>query len=138
MRSVSIGVPEKPLNATIALSIAFVGAEIVRLRRGEAGLTVRYPWAVAAGFGLLHGIGYAGALAALGIQRKLLPVALLSFNVGVEIGQLAFVLLVLALFWAHRTLAAELPARFGALPGYAIGVLAMYWFIGRMAVLITS
>lgn len=131
-----IGVPEKPLNAVIALSIAFVGVEIVKQRRGKGGLTVRYPWAVALGFGLVHGIGFAGALVALGIQQTLLPVALLGFNVGVEIGQLAFVLVVLALFWAHRTLSATLPRRAGALPGYVIGVVAMYWFIGRMAALV--
>lgn len=133
-----IGVPEKPLNAVIALSIAFVGVEIVKQRRGEGGFAVRYPWAVALGFGLVHGIGFAGALVALGIERKLLPVALLSFNVGVEIGQLAFVLAVLALFRAHRTLRATLPHRAGALPGYVIGVVAMFWFFGRMATLVAS
>ena len=133
-----IGVPEKPLNAVIALSIVFVGVEIARLRRGHAGLTVRYPWAVALGFGLVHGVGFAGALVSLGIQRKLLPVALLSFNIGVEIGQLAFVLLVLALFWAHRTLSASLPRWGAALPAYAIGVPASFWFIGRMIKLLTT
>ncbi|CAH2601852.1 HupE/UreJ family protein [Rhodovastum atsumiense] len=133
-----IGVPEKPLNAVIALSIAFVGVEIVRLYRGEPGLTVRCPWAVSLGFGIVHGIGFAGALITLGIQRNLMPAALLGFNIGVEIGQLAFVLLVLGLFWAHRTLTAILPRRADALPGYAIGVVAMFWFIGRMAILVTS
>ena len=133
-----IGVPEKPLNAVIALSIVFVGVEIARLRRGQAGITVRYPWAVALGFGLVHGIGFAGALVSLGIQRSLLPAALLSFNIGVEIGQLGFVLLVLALLWAHRTLTAELPRWGAALPAYAIGVPAMFWFIGRMVKLLTT
>src|SRR5262249_33956398 len=90
-----IGVPERPLNACIALSIAFVGVEIVKQQRGEIGLAARYPWAVAFTFGLVHGIGFASALAGLGLERRLLPIALLFFNVGVEIGQLAFVLLVL-------------------------------------------
>src|SRR5215831_16949620 len=99
-----IGVAERPLNACIALSIVFVGVEMVRESRGETGLTSRYPWAVAFSFGLVHGIGFASALAGLGIERRLLPAALLSFNIGVEIGQLAFVLLVLALIWAHRRL----------------------------------
>ncbi len=127
-----IGVPEKPLNACIALSIVFVGAEIVHERRGRGGLTARYPWAVSLAFGLVHGIGFAGALARLGIERRLLPAALFSFNVGVEIGQLGFVLLVLALICAHRRLGAVLP-RWGAeVPGYAIGTVAMFWFLGRL------
>ena len=127
-----IGVPEGPLNACIALSIVFVGLEIVKLHRGEAGLTARYPWAIAFTFGLVHGIGFASALSALGIERALLFPALLSFNVGVEIGQLAFVALVLLLLWGHRKLGATLSGRAVELPGYAIGVVAMFWFMGRM------
>jgi len=126
------GVPEQPLNACIALSIVFIGVEIVRLQRGETTLTARYPWIVAFSFGLVHGIGFAGALAGLGIEPRLLPAALLLFNIGVEIGQLAFVLLVLALMWAHQRLKAELPRWGAALPAYAIGSVAMFWFIGRM------
>jgi len=127
-----IGVPERPLNACIALSIVFVGVEIVKQQRGEAGLTARYPWAVAFTFGLVHGIGFASALAGLGLERRLLPAALLFFNVGVEIGQLAFVLLVLALIWAHRRLDAVLPRWGDALPAYAIGSVSMFWFFGRL------
>ena len=133
-----IGVPEKPLNACIALSIVFVGVEITKMRRGEAGLTARYPWAIAFMFGLVHGIGFAGALAGLGIEHRLLPWALLSFNLGVEAGQLAFVLTVLALIWAHRRLTAVLPPWGEALPAYAIGGVAMFWFIGRLARLIAA
>jgi HupE / UreJ protein len=124
--------PERPLNACIALSIVFVGVEVVRLQRGKMTLTARYPWIVAFSFGLVHGIGFAGALAGLGIEPRLLPAALLSFNIGVEIGQLAFVLLVLALIWAHRRLKAELPRWGEALPAYAIGSVSMFWFIGRL------
>jgi hypothetical protein len=127
-----IGVPERPLNAAIALSIVFVGVEIIRQQRGEAGLTARYPWAVAFTFGLVHGIGFASALAGLGLERRLLPAALLFFNIGVEIGQLAFVLLVLALIWAHRRLDAVLPRWGDALPAYAIGSISMFWFLGRL------
>src|SRR5215468_2293601 len=127
-----IGVAERPLNACIALSIVFVGVEMVKAQRGEPGLTARYPWAVAFSFGLVHGIGFASALAGLGIERRLLPAALLFFNVGVEIGQLAFVLLVLALIWAHRRLNAVLPRWGDLLPAYAIGSVAMFWFIGRL------
>jgi hypothetical protein len=127
-----VGIPERPLNACIALSIVFVGVELERQRRGHLGLTARYPWAVAAAFGLVHGIGFAGALAGLGLERKLLPAALLFFNVGVEVGQLAFVALVLALRWAHRTVGASLPRWGDALPAYAIGTVSVFWFIGRL------
>lgn len=128
-----IGVPERPLNACIALSIAFVGVEIVKQQRGEIGLTARYPWVVAFTFGLVHGIGFASALAGLGLERRLLPAALLFFNIGVEIGQLAFVLLVLALIWAHRRLDAVVPRWGESLPAYLIGTVSMFWFFGRLA-----
>jgi hypothetical protein len=127
-----IGIPERPLNACIALSIVFIGVEMVKERRGEPGLTARYPWAVAGAFGLVHGIGFASALAGLGLEHRLLPAALLFFNIGVEIGQLAFVLTVLALIWAHRRLNAVLPRWGDLLPAYAIGSVAMFWFIGRL------
>ena len=127
-----IGVPEGPLNACIALSIVFVGVEIVKQQRGEIGLTARYPWAVAFSFGLVHGIGFASALAGLGLERRILPAALLFFNVGVEIGQILFVLLVLALIWAHRRLGAVLPSWGAELPAYAIGSVSMFWFLGRL------
>jgi len=131
-----IGVAERPLNACIALSIVFVGVEIVRQQRGEPGLTARYPWAVAAAFGLVHGIGFAGALAGLGIEQRLLPAVLLFFNIGVEIAQLGFVLLVLALIWAHRRLNAVLPRWGESFPAYAIGSVAMFWFIDRLVRLV--
>lgn len=126
-----IGIAEAPLNACIALSIVFVGVEMVREQRGQKGLTSRYPWAVAFTFGLVHGIGFASALAGLGIERKLLPVALAFFNIGVEIGQLTFVFLVLALIWAHRRLSVALPQWGDVLPAYGIGSVAAFWFIGR-------
>lgn len=132
------GVPERPLNACIALSIAFMGVEIIKMQRGETTLTARRPWLVAFCFGLVHGIGFAGALAGLGIERSILPLALLFFNIGVEIGQLAFVLLVLALIRAHSRLDAQLPRWGEALPAYAIGAVAMFWFIGRMVIIVST
>lgn len=128
-----VGVPEAPVNAAIALSIAFVGVEVVKVHRGEGGLTARYPWVVAFAFGLLHGFGFARALTDLGLSASSVPVALLFFNVGVEIGQVAFVLLVLALMWAHRRLDACPPRRAELIPAYAIGSLAMFWCIDRVA-----
>ncbi|WP_394090125.1 HupE/UreJ family protein [Xanthobacter autotrophicus] len=127
-----VGVPERPLNAAIALSIVFVGVEIVKLQRGEVGLTARYPWTVAFAFGLLHGLGFATALTTLGIPQATLPIALLFFNVGVEIGQLTFVAVVLALLWAHRQAQALLPRWGAAIPAYVIGSVASYWFLLRI------
>jgi HupE / UreJ protein len=127
-----VGVPERPLNAAIALSIVFVGVEIVKLQRGQVGLTARYPWVVAFAFGLLHGLGFATALTTLGIPQATLPIALMFFNVGVEIGQLAFVFVVLALIWAHRQAEASLPRWGAALPAYAIGSVAAFWFLVRV------
>jgi HupE / UreJ protein len=124
--------PDRQLIPCIALSIVFVAVEIVKQQRGDIGLTARYPWAVAGVFGLVHGIGFAGALAGLGLERRLLPAALLSFNIGVEIGQVAFVLLVLALMWAQRRLQVALPRWGDLVPAYAIGAVSMFWFIGRL------
>jgi len=133
-----IGIPERPLNACIALSIVFVAVEMVKELRGTGGLTAKYPWIVAGAFGVVHGIGFAGALAGLGLERRLLPPALLFFNVGVEIGQLAFVFLVLGLIWAHRRLNAVLPGRWASLvPAYAIGSVSAFWFIGRLVRMLT-
>src|SRR5262249_8062137 len=127
-----VGVPERPLNATIALSIVFIGVEIVKLQRGQVGLSARYPWVVAFAFGLLHGLGFATALTTLGIPQSTLPLALLFFNVGVEIGQLIFVLVVRLLIWAHRQAEATLPRWGSTLPAYAIGSVAAFWFLSRI------
>ena len=89
--------PVLPLNVAIALSIFFLGPEIVRCWRGQSSFTIEHPWVVAFLFGLIHGFGFAGALTSAGLPRQDLPLALLGFNVGVEIGQVGFVLLVLAL-----------------------------------------
>ena len=84
-------VPAPPLEAAIALSILFLGPEIVRVWRGQTSFTIRHPWVVAFAFGLLHGFGFATAMTSAGLPRQDLPLALLSFNIGVELGQLAFV-----------------------------------------------
>ena len=101
--------PMLPLNAAIALSILFLGPEIVRSWRGESSFTIRHPWVVAFAFGLLHGFGFASALTSAGLPKAELPVALLSFNVGVEIGQLSFVALILLLERAFRILEVRWP-----------------------------
>jgi hypothetical protein len=125
--------PVLPLNAAIALSILFLGPEIVRSWRGEASLTIRKPWLVAFFFGLLHGFGFAGALTNAGLPRQDLPLALLSFNGGVEIGQVAFVLLILLLERSFRQLEIRWPRWAECLPGYAVGSLGAFWTIQRVA-----
>ena len=94
-----VNVPARPVEATIALSIVLVAVEIVNARRGRPSLTARWPWLVAFAFGLLHGFGFAGALSEVGLPQHAIPLALLFFNLGVEVGQLAFVALVMALAW---------------------------------------
>src|SRR5271169_596698 len=129
-------VPVVPLNAAIALSILFLGPEIVRVWRGQSSFTIRHPWVVAFAFGLLHGFGFASALTSAGLPRAELPLALLGFNVGVEIGQLAFVLLVLLLERAFRILEIRWPRWVAALPGYAVGSLGAFWTLERIGLLL--
>jgi hypothetical protein len=128
--------PLQPLNAAIALSILFLGPEIVRVWRGETSLTIRHPWVVAFAFGLLHGFGFASGLAAMGLPKAEIPLALLLFNVGVEVGQLAFVFLVLAMAWSFRQLEIRWSRWAAALPGYAVGTLGAFWTMQRTAILL--
>jgi hypothetical protein len=129
-------VPDIPLNAAIALSILFLGPEIVRSWRGQTSFTIRHPWVVAFAFGLLHGFGFATALTSAGLPHSDLPLALLSFNVGVEIGQLSLVGLVLALERSFRILEIRWPRWAEMLPGYAVGSLGAFWTIQRIAILL--
>jgi hydrogenase/urease accessory protein HupE len=133
-----VHVPGPPVEAMIALSIVLVAAEIVNARRGHPSLTARWPWLVAFAFGLLHGFGFAGALSEVGLPQHAIPLALLFFNLGVEVGQLAFVGSVMALAWLINRLASlrSVPvqrawARVDVTAAYAIGALAAYWLIER-------
>ena len=127
--------PVLPLNAAIALSILFLGPEIVRSWRGETSFTIRHPWVVAFAFGLLHGFGFAGALTGAGLPRQDLPLALVSFNVGVELGQLGFIALILALERSFRILEVRWPRWVEALPGYTVGSLGAFWTVQRLVLL---
>ncbi|MET1161979.1 MAG: HupE/UreJ family protein [Pseudoxanthomonas sp.] len=128
-----VHVPPPPVEASIALSIVFLASEIMHARAGRPGLTYRRPWIVAFLFGLLHGLGFAGALSEVGVPANAIPVALLFFNVGVEIGQLLFIAVVLAVIAGARR--ARLPRGDWAwrLPVYAIGTTAAFWTIERIA-----
>ena len=132
-----LNMPGPPVEAVIALSIVFVAGEIVHARQGRPGLTQRRPWIVAFSFGLLHGLGFAGALAEVGLPPLSIPTALLFFNVGVEIGQLIFIALVLALVVIGRHLVARLqwqaPGWWWRVPPYAIGGIASFWVVQRLA-----
>ena len=127
-------VPGPPVEATIALSILLLACEIVRLHRGEASFTARWPWLVAFSFGLLHGLGFASALAAIGLPRGDVPLALFAFNVGVELGQLAFITVVLGLFALAKRIRPVASLERYARPAapYAIGILASFWFFERL------
>jgi hydrogenase/urease accessory protein HupE len=131
-----VNVPSAPVETVIALSIVFVASEILRSRRGERGLTESAPWLVAGAFGLLHGFGFAGALSEVGLPANDIPLALLFFNLGVEVGQLAFVAVVLAIIALANRIQLPLPqwAQWVRLaPPYAIGSVAMFWVIERTA-----
>ena len=128
--------PVAPLNAAIALSILFLGPEIVRMWRGQSSFTIHHPWVVAFAFGLLHGFGFASALTSAGLPRAELPLALVSFNIGVEIGQLGFVVLVLLLERAFRILEIRWASWAAALPGYVVGSLGAFWTLQRVALLL--
>ncbi len=123
--------PAPPLNAAIAASNLFLGPEIIRTERGETSFTIRHPWVVAFAFGLLHGFGFASGLTAMGLPRSEIPLALLLFNVGVELGQLAFVVLVILLARSFRVLEVHWPRLVERLPGFAVGTLGAYWTIER-------
>ncbi len=123
------GLPQRPVEALIALSIVFLALE---LARGEAGtLARRLPWAVAFAFGLLHGFGFAAALHAIGLPEGEVPTALVGFNLGVEAGQLAVIAAVLALVAGLDRFAARRKPLFMRASAYAIGITGAYWLIAR-------
>jgi len=132
-----VHVQQKPVEACIALSIVFVASEIVHARQGCQGWTERWPWIVAFTFGLLHGFGFAGALNAVGLPQTAIPVALLFFNVGVEIGQLLFIAAILSIMalarWLSKRVAIPQPAWGWRVAPYSIGGVAAFWMVQRIA-----
>lgn len=130
-----VHVPGPPVEAMIALSILLLACESVRLQRGQVSMTAQWPWIVAFSFGLLHGFGFASALTQIGLPQSDIPLALFTFNVGVEVGQLIFIAVILGLLAAARRLKpapiVERHALFATT--YGIGGLAAFWFIERLA-----
>ena len=127
-----LGLPQRPVEAIIALSIVFLAVEIVKKREGVPRLSERVPWVVAFLFGLLHGFGFAGALKEIGLPESDVPTALLTFNLGVEAGQLIIVAATIAIVAALRHLRpqAERPAILAAT--YGIGAVASLWLLERV------
>jgi hydrogenase/urease accessory protein HupE len=125
-------VPAAPVEVLIAFSIFVLAVELARGDRAETStLMQRRPWLMALAFGFLHGLGFAGTLRAAGLPAQAIPLALFGFNVGIELGQLAFVLAVLALTALARPATRRLPAWTTAVPVYAMGSLAACWVIER-------
>ena len=134
---------QRPVEAVIALSILFLAVELARGAGSPGGAgggvadegrsaLARSPWAIAFGFGLLHGFGFAGALAEIGLPEQARAMALLLFNVGVEIGQLAVVTVLLALLYGLRVRRVPLPAAAAQVPIYVMGTVSAYWFLERV------
>jgi hydrogenase/urease accessory protein HupE len=128
-------VPAPPVEACIALSILLLASEMLRRQRGETSLTASFPWAVAFCFGLLHGLGFASALTQIGLPQGDIPLALLTFNFGVEIGQLIFIGGVLGAWACLKRIGVPPLVERHALAAatYAIGSVAAFWFIERLA-----
>ncbi|MBS0250436.1 MAG: HupE/UreJ family protein [Proteobacteria bacterium] len=128
-----MSLPQKPVEAVIALSIAFVARELLIMKPGERRLSQAYPWLVAFSFGLLHGFGFAGALKEIGLPQIDVPLALLTFNLGVEAGQLLFVASLLFAFKALAVLFKNPLEQARPAAAYAIGVVATFWLVTRVA-----
>lgn len=131
-----LSLPSALVEALIASSIFILGLEIVRAQRGGTSLTIRYPWAVAFFFGLFHGMGFAGGLSDLGFADHDLLSALLFFNVGVELGQLAFIAFVLVLARALASLRIGQPIIWPRVAAYVVGIAGAYWTFQTSAILL--
>jgi len=129
-----VHVPQRPVEAVIALSIVFVAAEILRIHRGVESITSRAPWVVAFSFGLMHGLGFAGGLSEAGLPAGHVPTALLFFSLGVETGHFLFIGVVLAFIALVRRIRIPFPRWAELVPPYAIGSVAMFWVVQRIAV----
>lgn len=131
-------VPNAPIEVLIALSILFLAREVVEGQRGNTTLVHRKPWIVAFVFGLFHGFGFAGALGELGLSDADIPMALLFFNLGVEAGQVAFIVVIAALHSAYKRFAGDLVASTHRGLAYGLGGIACFWFLERLPVLFAA
>lgn len=123
--------PSGPVEILIAATVLVLAAELATEESERPGLLRRRPWLMAFGFGLIHGMGFAGALSEVGLPHEEIPMALFSFNVGIEIGQIAFVILMAAVGWVIRQVLRDIPPWLARLPAYGIGIMAAYWCFER-------
>jgi hydrogenase/urease accessory protein HupE len=130
-----VHIPSAPVEAVIALSIIFLAVELVHYYQGKPVFSSRYPWVVAFIFGLLHGFGFAGALANVGLPPHDIPLTLFLFNVGVETGQLIFISVVMLVIWVLHKIIKRFPIWSRWIPPYAIGCMAAVWFFQRLFVI---
>jgi hydrogenase/urease accessory protein HupE len=133
-----VRVPSRPIELLIALSVFVLAVELAREPGAPPSLLRRRPWAMALAFGLLHGLGFAGALREVGLPPGDVPLALFSFNLGIEIGQLAFVAVVLAISAGLRALRIAWPPWMLRIPLYTMGSLAAFWCFERAAALVAG
>ncbi|MCY3965326.1 MAG: HupE/UreJ family protein [Acidobacteria bacterium] len=122
-----------PVEAVIALSILFLAVELLRPEEKRSPITTKSPWLIAFAFGLLHGFGFAGALAEIGLPQRAIALALFLFNVGVEVGQLLVVAVVLAAVAVVKRVGIVVPELILRTPIYATGIIAAFWFVERVA-----
>ena len=125
-------VPQAPVEAVIALSIVYLAREYLMVKKGAKSLTAQYPWVIAFSFGLLHGFGFAGALSEIGFPQKEVPLALLTFNIGVEIGQLIFIGIVFLLWKVVRKIKLPLQSWSWKVLPYGMGCIASFWLVERV------
>ncbi|WP_085212552.1 HupE/UreJ family protein [Methylomagnum ishizawai] len=128
-----VHVPQQPIEAGIAFSIYMLAVELAPRPERKPNLMDRCPWLIAGLFGLLHGLGFAGALAEVGLPEGEIPLALFAFNIGIEAGQLVFVGVVLLVLAGVRALPVRWPGLVAHVPGYALGTVAAFWFFQRLA-----
>ncbi|EXS71966.1 HupE/UreJ family protein [Sphingobium sp. Ant17] len=126
-----VHVPVPPVEAAIALSIAFMAREALLVGKGEQAFAFRRQLTVVSLFGLLHGLGFATALGELGVQAGEKLPALIFFNIGVEAGQLLFVGAIMATLAGLRAISLAAPVRVAAL--YAVGAIGCFWMVERVA-----
>ena len=127
-----VTLPSAPVEAVIALSIIFLAVEIFQQQKGNKVFTAEYPWIVAMAFGLLHGFGFAGALTDVGLPQSAIPISLLGFNLGVEIGQVIFILAIIGLLKLFDKIIQRIPEIVPQIFTYSIGGLASFWLIERV------
>lgn len=128
-----VSLPGPPVETMIALSIVFMAVELLKINQGRSSLTAQYPWLVAFFIGLIHGFGFSGALKDIGLPDGEILLALISFNVGVELGQLLFISVILVLTTLFNKIINTRPIWVNNIPVYIVGGMASFWFIERIS-----